>query len=120
MQRSLCLGILLAVAAAFASFETAASGSVGPGSILNERGAYALGKALTFRELVCRTCPIQRLELNHNRARSLLASLAAAFEDIKPGTPDDDNIKALCSGTDENCAVKVELVHYYLQRRYRL
>ena len=120
MKQSLCLGVLLALATGFASPEVNASGSFGPGGKLNTRGAYTLGKAITFRELVCRTCPIQRREFNRGRARSLLDSLAAAFDDVKPGTPDDDNIRALCATADESCAIKVELVHYYLKRRYRL
>ena len=120
MGRSLCLGFLLAVAAGLVSEDVDASGSVTPGGILTTRGAYSLGKAITFRELVCGTCLIQRRELNRRRAQSLLDSLAAAFDASKPGTLDDDSIKALCSSADENCAMKVELVHYYLKRRYRL
>lgn len=120
MKRSLCLGIVLAVAAGVVGTEAWASGSFGPGASLNTRGAYALGKAITFRELICRTCTVQRRELNRRRAQSLLDSLAAAFDDVKPGTADDDNIRALCVTADESCVVKVELVHYYLKRRYRL
>lgn len=120
MKRSLCLGVLFAVAFGLVNLEAYASGSIGPRGVIDTRGAYTLGKAITFRELVCRTCPIQRRELNRNRARILLDSLAAAFDDVKPGTPDDDNIKSLCATSDESCVVKVELVHYYLKRRFRL
>ena len=77
------------------------------------RDAYTQGKALTYQKLVCASCPIQKGELNRERAISLKDSLEARDEADKPGTPDDDHIKVL--GRDEQ-----EMVHYFLTRRYRL
>ena len=123
MKRSICLAVLAAAALGLPS-DVLASGSVGPGnSNVSARGAYTTGKALVFRELVCRGCPIQRRELNRDRARSLKASLEAAFADEKPGTPDDDHIKVLCAGKVQSareCAARLEYVLAYLDRRYRL
>lgn len=123
MKRSICLAVL-AVAVLGLRSEILASGSVGPGnSKVSARGAYTTGKALVFRELVCRDCPLQRRELNRQRARSLKASLEAAFADEKPGTPDDDHIKVLCTGNVQSareCAARLQYVLAYLDRRYRL
>lgn len=123
MKRSICLAVL-AVAMLGLQSEVLASGSVGPGnSKVSARGAYTAGKALVFRELVCRDCPLERRELNRDRARSLKASLEAAFADEKPGTPDDDHIKVLCTGKVQSareCAARLQYVVAYLDRRYRL
>lgn len=121
MIRTFFLGLMLAAVTGLTGIEVHASGSFGPGAQLTTRGAYTLGKAITFRELVCRrNCPIQRREFNRSRAMSLSDSLSAAFKDVKPGTPDDDNIKVLCSSNDQGCAIKLELVQHYLTRRFRL
>lgn len=123
MQRTICLVVLVGAVLGLQS-DAFASGSVGPGnSKLSARGAYTTGKALVFRELVCRTCPIQKRELDRTRARSLKASLEAAFEDEKPGTPDDDNINVLCTGKVQSareCAARIQFVLAYLDKRYRL
>lgn len=123
MKRSICLAALAAVALGLQS-GVLASGSVGPGnSNVSARGAYTTGKALVFRELVCRDCPLQKRELNRDRARSLKASLEAAFADEKPGTPDDDHIRVLCAGQMQSateCAARLDYVLAYLDRRYRL
>ncbi len=105
---------------ALVSVPASASGSVTPGGgKINTRAAYALGKSITFRELVCRTCPMSRRELNRARARSLKDSLESAFDENKVSTPDDEHVKLLC-GKAEDCAARLELVNYYLTRRYRL
>lgn len=123
MKRSICLAVLAAAVLGLQS-DVLASGSVGPGSSkVSARGAYTAGKALVFRELVCRNCPIQKRELDRERARSLKASLEAAFEDEKPGTADDDHIKVLCTGDVQSareCAARLQYVLAYLDRRYRL
>lgn len=123
MKRSICLGVLVAAVLGLQS-EVLASGSVGPGnSNVSARGAYTTGKALVFRELACRDCPLERRELNRQRARSLKASLEAAFAEEKPGTPDDDHIKVLCTGKVQSareCAARLQYVLAYLDRRYRL
>ena len=52
------------------------SGSAGPGnSKVNARGAYTVGKALVFRELVCARCPTQRSDFGRDRARALKETL---------------------------------------------
>ena len=101
------------------------SGSLSAGSGANPRDAYTQGKALTFKKLVCASCPIQRGELDRVRAQSLKSSLEARDADTKPGTPDDEYIQVLCPGSrGVACADKEVdeqgLVHYYLTRRYRL
>ena len=122
MQRLIYVGILLVAGIALVSVPASASGSVTPGGgKINTRAAYALGKSITFRELVCRrNCPISRRELNRARARSLKDSLESAFDENKVSTPDDEHIKVLCNGNAEDCAARLELVNYYLTRRYRL
>lgn len=123
MKRSICLAVLAAAVLGLQS-DVFASGSVGPGnSKVSARGAYTMGKALVFRELVCRDCPIRRGDLDRQRARSLKASLEAAFEDEKPGTADDDHIKVLCTGKVQSareCSARLQYVLAYLDRRYRL
>lgn len=123
MKRSICVAVLAAAVLGLQS-EVLASGSVGPGnSKVSARGVYTTGKALVFRELVCRNCPLQRRELDRQRARSLKASLEAAFADEKPGTADDDHIKVLCTGKVQSareCAARLQYVLAYLDRRYRL
>ena len=120
MKRTLYLGVLLVVLGVVAGPQAAASGSVGPGANLTLRGAYALGKALTFRELVCGSCPIQQRQFNRDSAKSLLASLGQALEGPEPEASANENVEALCGDSGENCALRVDLVNYYLKRRYRL
>ena len=99
----------------------ALSGSIGtgPGQI-NPRKAYAQGKSLTFKVLACKTCPIQASELDRDRAMSLAASLEALYADEETGSPDDDVVYSLCSSEVEDCGIRLEVVHYFLTRRYRL
>lgn len=119
MKTSLCLGILLAVAVGAAPLDAAASGSVGPGGVkAAARADYAKGKAIVFRELVCRTCPIQRREFNRTRAQSLMNSLRAVAES-PIGLQVEGAIQTLCNGGMSGCAAKLKLVQVYLQRRYR-
>jgi hypothetical protein len=121
VPRLICLGVLLVAGIALVSVPASASGSVAPGGgKINTRAAYSLGKSIAFRELVCRTCPITRRELNRARARSLKDSLESAFDENKVSTPDDEHVKVLCNGKAEDCAARLELVNYYLTRRYRL
>lgn len=100
------VGALLA-ASAFAS------GTIAAGKGVNPRDAYTKGKALTFQKLVCASCPLQKADLDRDRALSLKNSLEARDEAEKPGTPDDEHINAL--ERDEQ-----EFVHFYLTRRYKL
>ena len=85
----------------------------------NASANYARGKAIVFRELVCRTCPIQKSGFGRERAKGLLESLASA---LQPGSaaPEDSAVKSLCQGQTGSCASKLKQVRYYLQRRYRL
>lgn len=119
MRSALCLGILLAAAAGLATHEAAASGSVGPGGVkAAARADYARGKAIVFRELVCKTCPIKRREFNRTRAQSLMGSLRTALGQPMEAAA-DEAIATLCSGGANGCAAKLKLVQLYLQRRYR-
>ena len=122
MTRAVLLGVLLGTAFWFAYPDAYASGSAGPGmSRVGLGGLYSVGKSVMFRELVCRrNCPIQRRGFDRDRARTLKASLDAAFSEDKPGTPDDEHIKVLLGGTDAENAAKVAAVLVYIERRYRL
>ena len=119
------IGLLaLALAASVLPGTAFTSGSITTAGGISPRDAYTQGKALTFKKLVCSSCPIQRGELDQARAQSLKNSLEAREADTKPGTPDDEHIQVLCPGSQGgDCAGKPdeqELVHYYLTRRYRL
>ena len=124
MMRPVFLGVLLAAGIGLFHLSAEASGSIGPGAgKISPRAAYSQGKALTFNVLVCNDCPIQRGELDRARARSLTASLEAAYEGNTTGTADDEAVQALCGGgaiQGDECTVRMELVHYFLTRRYKL
>ncbi len=109
------VGRWLIVAAAVALLQSSAlaSGSITAGGAISPRDAYAQGKALTFRKLVCSACPIEQGGLDRERAQSLKSSLEARDEAVKPGTEDDEHIGVL--DREEQ-----EVVHYYLTRRYKL
>ena len=121
-MRTVVLGVLLGMVCCVAWRDTHASGSVGPGaSRIGSGGVYSVGKSLLFRELVCRrNCPIPRRGFSRDRARSLKASLEAAFTENKPGTPDDEHVKVLLDGSDAENNAKVAAVLVYIERRYRL
>ena len=120
MARSVYFGLLLVAAMALAQLPASASGSVGPGGVKAAASAgYSRGKAITFRELVCRNCPIGKRDFNRERARSVKESIDAALAG-RSGGAETDNIKALCAGDAESCAGKLEAVQYFLQRRYKL
>ena len=123
MARAFLLGVFLGMLFCFAFPPSAfASGSAAPGmSRVGLGGVYSLGKSILFRELVCRRdCPIPRRGFNRERARTLKASLDAAFSEHKPGTPDDEHIKVLLGGTDAENSAKVAAILVYIERRYRL
>lgn len=113
MRRNIATWIVACSLTALVQTSVIASGSIRPGNGISPRDAYTQGKALTFRKLVCATCPISKGELNRERAISLKNSLEARDESDKPGTSDDEHIKVL--DRDEQ-----EMVHYYLKRRYKL
>ena len=121
MMRSLFLCALLAATVGHFHMSVSASGSIGPGpGKISPRAAYSQGKALTFDALVCDSCPLQKNELNRDRARSLTASLEAAYEGNETGSQDDEAVKALCGAAVEDCNVRMEVVRYFLTRRYKL
>ncbi len=101
-----------------------ASGTIAAGKGINPRDAYTMGKALTFQKLVCPSCPLQKRDLDRDRALSLKNSLEARDEADKPGTDDDEHINVLCPGAGESTCAEApdeqELVHFYLTRRYKL
>ena len=119
------IGVLtLVLAGGLLQASAYASGSISAGKGINARDAYTMGKALTFQKLVCPSCPLQKRDLDRDRAMSLKNSLEARDEAEKPGTADDENIAALCPGAgDATCEGRPdeqELVHFYLARRYKL
>ena len=121
MIRSLCLGVLLAATTGLVYTSVSASGSIGPGpGKISPRAAYSQGKKLTFDALVCSDCPLQKNDLDRDRAQSLTASLEAVFDGNETGSPDDDAVKALCGPGVDDCNVRMEVVHYFLTRRFKL
>ena len=121
MIRALCLGALFATAIGFVWTSISASGSIGPGpGKISPRAAYSQGKKLTFDALACNDCPLQRNELDADRARNLTASLQAAYDGNQTGSPDDQAVQALCGPGVDDCNVRMEVVHYFLTRRFKL
>ena len=121
MIRSICFFVVIVVFCGFVPSVAAPSGSIGtgPGQI-SPRKAYAQGKSLTFKVLACRGCPLQKSELDRDRAMSLAASLEAVYAEEETGSPDDEVAKALCGPDTEDCGIRMEVVHYFLTRRYKL
>ena len=124
MRRYLLLAVLLAAGVGLVHDSAEASGSIGTGAgKVSPRAAYSQGKALTFDLLVCDSCPVQRGELDRDRAVSLTASLVAVFDGDETGSPDDEAVTAVCGGgavQSEECNLRMELVHYFLTRRFKL
>lgn len=124
MKRCFFLAVLLAAGIFLVQGSAEASGSIGAGAgKVSPRAAYSQGKALTFDLLVCDSCPVQRDELDRDRAVSLTASLVAVFDGNETGSPDDEAVTAVCGGgavQGEECNLRMELVHYFLSRRYKL
>ena len=116
--------LVLALACGFLSIPAQSSGSITAGGGISLRDAYTQGKVLTFEKLVCESCPLQKAQLNRERALSLKNSLEARDADSKPGTEDDGHISVLCPGSLAGACAgapdEQELVHYYLSRRYKL
>ena len=124
MKKFVMATIVLAAGVGLFQLWVSASGSIGPGSgKVSPRAAYSKGKALTFDLLVCDTCPLKKGELNRDRARSLRSSLEAVYNGKTTGSPDDDAVTALCGKGDvqgEECKMRMEVVHYFLTRRFKL
>ena len=121
MIRSFCLGALFAAVIGLVYTSVSASGSIGPGpGKISPRAAYSQGKKLTFDALACGDCPLQRNELDADRARSLTASLEAAYDGNTTGSPDDAAVQALCGPGVDDCNIRMEVVHYFLTRRFKL
>ena len=118
MRQSILLGVLLAAGILLLHGWAEASGSIGTGAgKVSPRAAYSQGKALTFDTLVCGDCPVQRLD--RSRAESLRADLEAAHS-AGNGTAE---VTALCGSAavqGDECTLKLELVYYFLTRRYKL
>ena len=118
MKRSLLMYVVLAGGILLLHASVEASGSIGTGAgKVSPRAAYSQGKALTFDTLVCGDCPVQRLD--RNRAESLRADLEAAHS-AGDATAE---VAALCGGAavqGDECTLKLELVYYFLTRRYKL
>ena len=118
MKRTVFLGVLAASGVLLFHGWADASGSIGSGAgKVSPRAAYSQGKALTFDALVCRDCPVQRLD--RNRAESLRADLEAAHS----AGDATEEVTALCGGAavqGDECTLRLELVYYFLTRRYKL
>ena len=118
MKRSLLMCIVLAGGILLLHAAVEASGSIGTGAgKVSPRAAYSQGKALTFDTLVCNDCPVQRLD--RNRAETLRSDLEAAHSAGDAST----EVTALCGGAavqGDECTLKLELVYYFLTRRYKL
>lgn len=118
MKRSVLLGMLLAGGLLLLHASAEASGSIGAGAgKVSPRAAYSQGKALTFDTLVCNGCPVQRLD--RSRAESLRADLEAAHS----AGDATEEVTALCGGAavqGDECTLRLELVYYFLTRRYKL
>ena len=118
MKRFVLLGALLVASLVLVHGWAEASGSIGAGAgKVSPRAAYSQGKALTFDALVCNGCPVQRLD--RNRTESLRADLEAAHS-AGDATAE---VTALCGGAavqGDECTLRMELVHYFLTRRYKL
>ena len=118
MKRSVLLGMLLAGGILLLHASVEASGSIGAGAgKVSPRAAYSQGKALTFDTLVCNGCPVQRLD--RNRAETLRADLETAHS----AGDATEEVTALCGGAavqGDECTLKLELVYYFLTRRYKL
>ncbi len=124
MKRYFVVAVLLAAGAALVHGSAEASGSIGTGAgKVSPRAAYSQGKALTFDLLVCDSCPVQNDDLDRDRALSLTASLVAVHDGNTTGSPDDEAVGAVCGGgavQGEECSLRMELVHYFLTRRFKL
>lgn len=121
MIRSVCAAVLVAATLGFTYTPISPSGSIGhgPGQI-SPRKAYSQGKALTFKVLACDDCPIQKDDLDRDRALSLTASLAAVYDGEETGSQDDETVQALCGPEVDDCGIRMEVVHYFLSRRFKL
>ena len=118
MKRLMLLSALVVAGIVLLHGSAEASGSIGAGAgKVSPRAAYSQGKALTFDTLVCNGCPVQRLD--RDRAGSLRADLEAAHS-VGNATAE---VTALCGGgavQGDECTLKLELVYYFLTRRYKL
>ncbi len=124
MRAIVFAGVFFAAGVVLFQVSVSASGSVGPGAgKVSPRAAYSQGKALTFKLLVCDSCPLSKGELDRDRAGSLTASLVAVHDGNETGSSDDKAVTALCGDgavQGDDCKLKMELVHYYLTRRFKL
>ena len=118
MRRRMFLGVLFFAGVLLLHGWAEASGSIGAGAgKVSPRAAYSQGKALTFDALVCGDCPVQRLD--RDRAATLRSNLEAAHS-AGDATAE---VTALCGGAavqGDECTLKLELVYYFLTRRYKL
>ena len=124
MKKLVLTAIVLAAGVGLFQHWVSASGSIGPGSgKVSPRAAYSKGKALTFDLLVCDSCPIKKGELDRDRARSLTASLVAVYNGKKTGSRTTKRSPRCAVKGDvqgEECKTRMEVVHYFLTRRFKL
>ena len=130
MRRPIGFALVLLVGLVVA-LPASASGSIGPGSIKpGGRADYSRGKAIVFKELVCRTCPIKKRGFNRARGLEIKEALTKAAQgDLRRST--DEHVKLVCQrpqeqrrrrrrGQEADCGERIRLVIAYLDRRFRL
>lgn len=117
MGRYVQLGCLL-VALGLLALPAAASGSIGPGGVkAASRAEYARGKAIVFKELVCRNCAISKRQFKRGRAEQVLMEVDALLAGENAAGMD---AAVLCRDGLDACRPKLHSVKRYLTRRYRL
>lgn len=124
MRAIVFAGVFLATGAELFRVSVSVSGSAGPGTAkVSPRAAYSPGKALTFNLLVYDSCPLSKGEPHRDRVRSLTASLVTVHDSNETGSSDDKAVTALCGDgavQGDDWKLKMELVHYYLTRCFKL
>jgi hypothetical protein len=118
LRRTVFLGVFFVAAVLLFHGWAEASGSIGAGAgKVSPRAAYSQGKALTFDALVCGDCPVQRLD------RDGAATLRGDLEAAHSAGDATAEVTALCGSAavqGDECTLKLELVYYFLTRRYKL
>ena len=124
MRRKFGIVVLLIAGVLLTYVSAEASGSASAGKGISSKNSYTLGKVITYEKLVCPSCPLQKEDLNRDRAMSLKNSIDASNDAEKPGTPDDAHIQILCPGSQavqcDSGVNEQDLVRFYLTKRYRL
>ena len=118
MKQLIVICAIVAAGAVVLQDAAEASGSIGAGGgKVSPRAAYSQGKSLTYDLLVCNSCPVRRLD------RERAETLRAGLEEAHSAGNATANVKALCGEAEvkgDECTLKLEVVHYFLTRRFKL